>query len=276
MPTVETHRPAPGNALRPAAQGDAAAGQGGRRCRPRWCSTPSRTGPAALAAGAAAAGSRPGAGEPLDRLLGAGHGEQARGRPKTRRPDSQAAGRLPDRAQGTSGRDSFAPGGGREGRAADRPACRRGLPPGAQPQGGRPDRGAAAGRDLAHRLETLFARVREGDLAARPGRSSACIHLGLDAIEDCAACLAENKPPTRNPSRCWTPSTRLLGSVAGAAATAVEKARRARSRRADAAAAASHPVETVRVSADQPGPAAPLDRAAADREPAAEPGGPAN
>ena len=47
---------------------------------------------------------------------------------------------------------------------------------------------------LAHRLESLFARVREGMMGLNPEILRA-VHLALDAIEDGAACLAENRAP---------------------------------------------------------------------------------
>jgi len=54
--------------------------------------------------------------------------------------------------------------------------------------------GAAACERLAHRLEGLFSRVREGVLSF--DKETLCaIHLALDAIEDSAACLANNRTP---------------------------------------------------------------------------------
>jgi two-component system chemotaxis sensor kinase CheA len=51
-----------------------------------------------------------------------------------------------------------------------------------------------AAEKLAHRLENLFAQVREGTRQLDPPILRA-IHLGLDSIEDVAACLAEQRRP---------------------------------------------------------------------------------
>jgi two-component system chemotaxis sensor kinase CheA len=51
-----------------------------------------------------------------------------------------------------------------------------------------------AAETLAHRLETLFARVREGALPLDEPVFRV-IHRGLDAIEDAAACLVDKRSP---------------------------------------------------------------------------------
>src|SRR6266851_920645 len=53
---------------------------------------------------------------------------------------------------------------------------------------------------LAHRLENLFSSLREGSLVLGHEAFRA-IHLTLDSVEDCAACLAENRSlPEPGPS----------------------------------------------------------------------------
>ncbi len=46
---------------------------------------------------------------------------------------------------------------------------------------------------VAHRLETLFAKAREGTLKVGPEVVNA-VHLGLDAIEDAATAAADDRP----------------------------------------------------------------------------------
>jgi two-component system chemotaxis sensor kinase CheA len=95
---------------------------------------------------------------------------------------------------------------------------------------------------LAHRLETLFARVREGALELdRP--VVRVISQGLDAIEDWAAAVSEQRSPAA-PGPALEAIDRVLGDQPEGSAVPAE----ARSPREPAAAVAA--VETVRVRAD--------------------------
>jgi two-component system chemotaxis sensor kinase CheA len=106
-------------------------------------------------------------------------------------------------------------------------------------------KGAARAVDLrpvertAHRLETLFSRVREGALSL-DGEVSGVIRLTLDAIEDDTAALGEGRTPPET-SRATEAVERLLGIAPEA---------RAQPPDAPASAGPLQPAETVRVSAE--------------------------
>ena len=124
-----------------------------------------------------------------------------------------------------------------------------------QPQGGRPADGAAAGGDLAHRLETLFSRVREGtlrlDAEVLPRDSpGAGRHRGRGRLPGCRNVRPPNPRVPRRPS---TGSWRAGGPQAAAAhpgAPCRMPARRAGAAPAPAPRPVFQAVETVRVSAD--------------------------
>jgi two-component system chemotaxis sensor kinase CheA len=96
---------------------------------------------------------------------------------------------------------------------------------------------------LAHRLETLFSRVREGSLRL-DGPVLEAIRQVLDAAEDLAASLGEKRAPA-DPAPALEAIDRVLG-------TATEAAQRSPSPPApgqEPPLAAIQPIETVRVSA---------------------------
>ncbi|MBV9122003.1 MAG: response regulator, partial [Planctomycetes bacterium] len=99
---------------------------------------------------------------------------------------------------------------------------------------------------LAHRLETLFAQVREGALHLDRDVIRA-VHLGLDAIEDEAACLVEKRPAPA-PTQALAAIDKALGIQPQAPEEVPERAAPAEG---PAPAPALLPAaETVRVSAD--------------------------
>jgi two-component system chemotaxis sensor kinase CheA len=100
--------------------------------------------------------------------------------------------------------------------------------------------GLRGAETLAHRLETLFAQVREGRLALEEAVVRT-IHQGLDAIEDWAAEVAQGRTPP-DPGPVLAVIDRLLGQ--GSEAKPVEAPSAAAPVPAVAAA------ETVRVSAE--------------------------
>jgi two-component system chemotaxis sensor kinase CheA len=105
--------------------------------------------------------------------------------------------------------------------------------------------GLGGAETLAHCLETLFARVRQGEMALGPPARRA-ITQGLDAIEDWAAARLANRAPP-DTAAALDVIDRVLGGKAGGG---VERRPGVVEAAAPAAAPTAAAPETVRVSAE--------------------------
>ena len=100
---------------------------------------------------------------------------------------------------------------------------------------------------LAHRLETLFSRVRQGALPFDEGLA-AVVQQALDASEDCVMALGEDRPtPGFGPA--LQAIERALGMEADASAAAAAPPERTPSQPEEPRVPAFQPLETVRITA---------------------------
>ncbi len=118
---------------------------------------------------------------------------------------------------------------------------------------------------LAHRLETLFSRVRQGVLLLDKNVTGT-VQQVLDASEDCVTALGENRP-SPDFKAALEAIERVLGIEPEAAAAEPESPESA-----PASQPQFQPLDTMRITAQQFRRTASFGRRTSDREPAPGPG----